>query len=149
MGILTERATDIFLTDEEFCEAIGYLATPGRLIRIEAQVPYGKEDIFENNYPGQDYYSMLPTSDKQSFQLRIMLNNNRNCPPFLASEITYGGGFTGAGCISRGLFVERIVEKFGFKFTIECQNIELIRSCVQRQFPEMIAYFERGYNTPL
>lgn len=149
MGILTERASDIYLSDEQLCEALGYLATPGRLIRIEAQVPYGKERIFENNYPGQEYYSMLPTSDKQSFQLRIMLNSANNCPSFLASEITYGGGLTGAGCISRGLFVERMVEWFGFRFTVEKQDVCLIKECVQTQFPTLMAYFDKGFYTPL
>lgn len=149
MGVLTGRATDIYLTDEQLCEAIGYLATPGRLIRIEAQVPYGKERIFEKNYPEQQHYSMLPTSDKQSFQLRIMLNNANNCPPFLASEITYGGGFTGAGCISRGLFVERLVERFGFRFTVGNQDVGLIRECVRAHFPSLMQYFDKGFRTPL
>ena len=31
MGILTRRATDIQLKDEQLCEAVGYLATPGRM----------------------------------------------------------------------------------------------------------------------
>lgn len=149
MGILTNRATDIILSNEQLCEALGYLATPGRLIRIEAQVPYGKEKMFERNYPGQEYYSMLKETDKQSFQFRIILNNNNECPPFLASEITYGGGFTGVGCISRGLFVERIVEDFGFKFTVENQDVNEIRNRVRARFPTSMSYFDKGYNTSL
>ena len=91
MAILTNRATDIYLNNAQLCEAMGYLATPGRM-RIEAQVPNGKERIFENEYPGQMYDRMLPTSDKQSFQLRIMMKNTANCPDYLRSEITAGGG---------------------------------------------------------
>ena len=49
MGVLTNRATDIVLTVPEFCEAMGYLATPGRMLRIEAQVPYGKDAIFQRS----------------------------------------------------------------------------------------------------
>ena len=149
MGVLTSRATDICLSDPEFCEAMGYLATPGRMLRIEAQVPYGKERIFAREYPGQDYYPMLSSSDKQSFQLRIMLNTARNCPAFLASEITAGGGNYSAGCISRGKFVERIVGQFGFKFSVDHQDVNRIRSCVQARYPMYVVDFDRGYNTPL
>lgn len=148
MGILTRRATDIQLEDEQLCEAVGYLATPGRM-RIEAQVPYGKEKIFESAYPGQKYDSMLRTSDKQSFQLRIMLKNRANCPTYLAKEITAGGGLNTAGCISRGLFVERLVNEFGFRFTDDKQDVEIIRRNVKKKFPEYFNYFEQGYNIPM
>ena len=81
MGILTGRASDIYLDAAQLCEAMGYLATPGRM-RIEAQVPCGKEYIFEKEYPGQMYDRMRPTSDKRSFQLRIMMRNTTQCPDF-------------------------------------------------------------------
>lgn len=149
MGVLTSRASDIYLSDQELCEAMGYLATPGRMLRIEAQVPYGKDAIFQREYPGQDYYPMLATSDKQSFQLRIMMNSTNHCPSFLRSEITAGGGNSSAGCISRGKFVERIVGEFGFEFTVDTQNVNRIRSLVLARFPMYIADFDRGYNTPL
>lgn len=145
MGVLTPRASDIYLTDVELCEAIGYLATPGRM-RIEAQVPYGKELIFERAYPGQQYYPMLPSSDKQSFQLRIMMNTIVNCPPFLRRELSAGGGNTSPGCISRGLFVEKLVEKYGFKFTVDSQDVDLIRERVRFYFPNLMIYFERGFS---
>ena len=148
MPILTNRASDIDLSDEQLCEAMGYLATPGRM-RIEAQVPYGKEAIFESEYPGQDYDSMLPTSDKQSFQLRIIMKNTANCPDFLAGEITAGGGTNTPGCISRGRFVERIVGEYGFRFTVDRQDVCIIRNNVQREFPTLISYFDQGYNIPM
>ena len=149
MGVLTNRATDIVLTVPEFCEAMGYLATPGRMLRIEAQVPYGKDAIFQHEYPGQSYYPMLPTSDKQSFQFRILLDSMWNCPPFLITEITKGGGNTAMGCIARGAFIERLVGNFGFEFSVSQQNIARIRACVQAHYPNNMADFDRGYNTPL
>lgn len=149
MGVLTERATDIYLSDAELCEALGYLVTPGRMIRIEAQVPYKKTEKFENAYPGQDFYPMESWANKQSFQLRIMLNTAENCPEFLAEHITVGGGNTGAGCISRGRFVERMVEKFGFQFQTDHQDTRKIRRLVEAQYPTLIDFFDRGYNTPL
>ena len=148
MSILTSRATDISLSDAQLCEAMGYLATPGRM-RIEAQVPYGKEKIFEKEYPEQGYYHMKCSSDKQSFQLRIMMNSTSNCPDFLRKEITAGGGTNSPGCISRGLFVEKIVGEYGFRFTDEQQPIGIIRNNVQRHFPQLIDYFDKGFNIPL
>lgn len=149
MGVLTDRALDICLTDSELCEAIGYLASPGRILRIEAQVPNGKEDKFKAAYPGQEYYHMLPTSDKQSFQLRIMMNTTNNCPDFLDSHITRGGGNTSAGCISRGKFVEKLVGEFGFEFTVGRQDIDKIKKCVQKRYPKYMKDFNRGYDIPL
>lgn len=143
MGVLTSRATDIYLTNAQLAETIGYLASPGRMW-IEAQVPYGKENKFEREYPNQDYYRMLPTSDKQSFQLRIMMNDTEGCPKYLINEITAGGGIDSPGCISRGAFVERLVGEYGFKFMVDYQDIDLIRDCVKRKLSCNIDDFERG-----
>lgn len=149
MGVLTSRASDIYLSDQELCEAVGYLARPGRIIRIEAQVPHAKNHEFEREYPGQDYYWMESWANKQSYQLRIMMNTTRNCPSFLARHITAGGGASSAGCISRGLFVERLVGDFGFKFQTEYQDTAQIRACVEARYPRLVSYFDKGYNTPL
>lgn len=149
MGVLTSRASDIYLSNDKLCEALGYLATPGRMIRIEAQVPYAKKGEFERTYPGQEYYWMEPWANKQSYQLRIILNTTKNCPPFLASQITEGGGVTAVGCISRGLFVENMVENYGFNFQVDYQNTNRIRTIVETRFPQLISYFDKGYNTPL
>ena len=46
--VLTNRAMDIITSEEELCFILGYLATPGRIKYIEAQVPYGKETMFQN-----------------------------------------------------------------------------------------------------
>lgn len=148
MAILTGRASDINLNEDQLCEAMGYLATPGRM-RIEAQVPCGKEHIFEREYPGQMYDNMLPTSDKRSFQLRIMMKNTMHCPYFLLREITAGGGNNTPGCISRGKFVEKIVGEYGFRFTVDFQDVNIIRANVQRRHPKCLSYFDKGYNTSM
>ena len=88
--VLTNRATDIIVSDQELCFILGYLATPNRIKYIEAQVPYGKERNFEAAYPGQNYDTMKETSDKQSYQFRIILNYNGNCPPKSESELSTG-----------------------------------------------------------
>ena len=50
--VLTGRAMDIFTSEQGLCYILGYLARPGRIKYIEAQVPYGKEQKFMNDYPG-------------------------------------------------------------------------------------------------
>ena len=56
--VLTKRAMDIETSEQELCYILGYLAAPGRIKYIEAQVPYGKEHMFTNAYPGANYDEM-------------------------------------------------------------------------------------------
>ena len=65
------------------------------------------------------------------------------------TEITAGGGINTPGCISRGKFVERIVGKYGFKFSVDYQDVSLIRANVQSIHPAYFSYFDKGYNTPM
>lgn len=62
--VLTGRAMDIFTSEQGLCYILGYLARPGRIKYIEAQVPYGKEQKFMNAYPGADYDNMKTSLDK-------------------------------------------------------------------------------------
>ena len=122
--VLTGRAMDIFTSEQGLCYILGYLARPGRIKYIEAQVPYGKEQKFMNAYPGADYDNMKITSDKQSFQFRIILNYNGQCPQELKEALTSGGGAFYKNCISRGKFIER-------------------------RHPDYLMDFDEGYNIPL
>lgn len=146
--VLTNRALDIATSEAELCFILGYLATPNRIKYIEAQVPYGKETMFENAYPGQDYDEMKITSDKQSFQFRIILNYNGNCPSALAAALTSGGGAFYNNCISRGRFIEKIINEYGFEF-FNAPNEAVIRNLVARRHPRYIQEFDDGYNVPL
>lgn len=43
-------------SEEEMFEIVGYMATPGRINSIEAEVPKdGRDTVFENLFPGQKY----------------------------------------------------------------------------------------------
>lgn len=145
--VLTNRALDIECSEQDLCYILGYLATPNRIHYIEAQVPYGKEYIFENAYPGQHYEHMRPTSDKQSFQLRIIMNYNGNCPDIIWNVLSDGAGGCN-NCISRGRFVERLVNEYGFDFF---QNIDgnQVRRIVAMKHPTFLKDFEEGYNIPI
>ena len=146
--VLTKRAMDIETSEQELCYILGYLAAPGRIKYIEAQVPYGKEHMFTNAYPGANYDEMKITSDKQSLQFRIILNYNGNCPIALEKALTNGGGPFYKNCISRGRFVERIINEYGFKF-FDAPNAEVIRNLVNRKHPVFIKDFDEGYHVPL
>ena len=145
--VLTNRAMDIITSEEELCFILGYLATPGRIKYIEAQVPYGKETVFQNAYPGQNFDEMKLTSDKQSFQFRIILAYNGNCPSALANALTSGGAFYN-NCISRGRFVEKIINEYGFVF-FNTPNGTVIRNQVARRHPGCVQFFDEGYRVPL
>lgn len=146
--VLTGRAMDIVTSEKELCYILGYLARPGRIKYIEAQVPYGKENEFMNAYPGADFDKMKITSDKQSFQFRIILNYNGDCPQGLTDALTSGGGPFYKNCISRGRFVERIINEYGFEF-FNAPNPSIIRSIVQRRHSGYLVDFDEGYNIPL
>ena len=55
--LIGERAQTIAINSQEaLFEIIGYMATPGRITSIEAEVPRdGRDKIFENMFPGQKY----------------------------------------------------------------------------------------------
>lgn len=96
MGILGSRALDINVSEEDFCMILGYLAAPGRVGFIEAQIPEDRVWEFENCYPDQEYYPITQgktsggNTMKQGCQFRIYFNNIRNCPAVLLPYIGEG-----------------------------------------------------------
>lgn len=54
IGIMIKRIKVRNVAD--FCMILGYLATPGRVGFIEAQIPENRVWEFENCYPDQEYY---------------------------------------------------------------------------------------------
>lgn len=149
MGILGTKALDIDVSDKDFCLILGYLAAPGRVGFIEAQIPEDKVQQFRRAYPGQEYYPIVQgkTSGgnkmKQGCQFRIYFNDIRNCPTVLEDYIGEGNN---AYCkrINKGKFIEKIVENYGFQFG-HYQDAVLIRDKVLNDFPQYIDEFDRGY----
>ncbi len=150
MGIMGNRALDIDVSPEELCLILGYLATPGRIGFIEAQIPEDKESQFENSYPNQEYYPITQgrtsggNTMKQGSQFRIYLNNIDNCPNVLLPYIGEGNSAYFKR-INKGRFIEKIVENYGFRFG-HVQDSSDIRENVQRRYPEFLNYFDQGYN---
>lgn len=122
-------------------EAIGYLAVPGVVGSIEATVPKGKTDKFREEYKGK-YSDEYPyEAEKYGRQFRIYLNDTDGCPNFLKEHLdgTYGNR------INNTSFIDELVKEYGFKFTKDPQDTEMIMRCVslKHKLPEMEA-FQKG-----
>ena len=139
-----------FKNDDELFEVVGYLAKPGRLAGIWAEIPNdGREADFKKMFPGQTY---MPITNKTTSgglaakfapQFRINLSDMSNCPAILRPAIGKGLGATVVGRINKSKFVVQLVHFFGFQFGNK-QNVTQIRNIVSK-FGYMDA-FNRGFN---
>lgn len=134
--------------EQQMYELVGYMARPGRISSIEAEVPMdGRDDLFEKLFPGQTYRPITlgdtPSGmpNKLSPQFRINFANLRNCPQILRDNMGAGNASC-VGRINKSKFVLTLVERYGFRFG-DTQNIGDIRQlAIDRGYQ---AEFERGY----
>lgn len=149
MTLLSDKALDISVPDQVFCLILGYLASPGRIGLIEAQIPEEKAFIFEREFPNAPYFPITQGQTtggnlmKQGCQLRIYLNNVENCPNELRPFLGVGTG-SFVNRINKSKFIERIVRYYGFSFG-EYQDVSAIRAAVMRSFPSFMDEFNTGY----
>lgn len=148
-SLLGPRSQTIPIRNEQqMYELVGYMARPGRIGSIEAEVPMdGRDDLFEELFPGQIYRPITmgdtPSGmpNKLSPQFRINFSNLRNCPQILRENMGAGNASC-VGRINKSKFVLTLVERYGFKFG-DTQNISEIRKlAIDRGYQ---AEFERGY----
>lgn len=132
----------------EMFELVGYMATPGRVSSVEAEVPKDGRDVtFEKLFPGQKYRPIelgeTPSGmpNKLSPQFRINFASLRNCPETLMENMGKGNGSC-VGRINKSKFVIDIVTNYGFRFG-EWQDTSLIRSIAEKS--GFLEDFERGY----
>lgn len=149
-ALLGPRSQTISIVNERLMfEIVGYLARPGRISSIEAEVPKdGRHTIFEELFPGQTYRPITmgdtPSGmpNKLSSQFRINLANIRNCPSVLRENM--GAGNSGCvGRINKSRFVLNLVQKYGFRFG-EHQDEAGIRSIASEK--GYLAEYEKGYS---
>lgn len=148
--LLGSRAQTINVTSEnQMFEIVGYMARPGRVSSIEAEVPMdGRDDLFEKFFPGQTYRpitlgdtpSGLP--NKISPQFRINFASVRNCPQILKANMGAGNASC-VGRINKSRFVLFVVQNYGFRFG-DWQNVDAIRKIATER--GYLADFERGYS---
>ena len=150
MSILGHNALDIAVSKADLCLILGYLATPGRVGYVEAQIPEEKAFLFEREFPNEPYYPITQGQTtggylmKQGCQLRIYFNNIDNCPSILRPLLGVGTG-TYVKRINKGKFVERIVKNYGFSFG-DRQSVTSIQATVKSKHPNFYTEFEKGYN---
>lgn len=143
------RAQTISVSSEsEMFEIIGYMATPGRVGSIEAEIPKdGRDRMFEKMFPGQTYRPIemgnTPSGmpNKLSPQFRINFSNLRNCPEILKKNMGKGNSSC-VGRINKSKFVINVVQQYGFRFGDQ-QDVNAIRAIAEKRgYKED---FERGY----
>lgn len=139
-----------FNSDDELFEVIGYLAKPGRLAGIWAEIPNDdREADFKRLFPGQPYMpitmNITPSGRPSKFspQFRINLGNMTNCPAILRPAIGKGLGKAIVGRINKSKFVVQLVHYFGFQFG-DTQDVSAIKKNVNAY--GYINAFNRGYN---
>ena len=139
-----------FSSDDELFEVVGYLAKPGRIVGIWAEIPSDyREDDFKRLFPGQHYLPITMTTtsgglpSKFSPQFRINLGDLTNCPAILKPAIGKGLGTSIVGRINKSKFVVQLVHFFGFQFG-DSQNITAIKNKVAEYGYSKA--FNRGYN---
>lgn len=147
MGLFGGRAQDIsFASDNDFFEAIGYLAKPGKLLNFEAQVPEDKVNKFKAEFPNQHQYTINNDTEtssgypmKMGIQLRLYLNNQNNIPDNLKATISKGDR------INRGLFSEKLLRYYGFDIGRK-QDSKKIRNIIANNYSKYLVDFDKGYN---
>ncbi len=150
LPLLGPRSQTIyFKSDAELFEAIGYMARPGRVSSIEAEVPRdGSVDMFEAHFPRQKYRPIelgdTPSGMPNKFgsQFRINFASVYNCPQTLKENMGAGNG----GCVGRinkSRFVMDMVTNYGFKFG-DYQDESVIRKIADSK--GHLSDFERGYS---
>lgn len=112
--------------DAEFFEIVGYLAKPGRISSIEAQVPSVRnlDKKFESLFPNQRYRPI--SKDKRSAQFRIYFLDKSNCPSLLSAAIVKDSSKSIVGRLNCSRFIMVLCLCMGFKFGYE-QSPALIR----------------------
>ena len=136
-------------SEQQMYELVGYMAHPGRISSIEAEVPMdGRDDIFEELFPGQTYRPITmgdtPSGmpNKLSPQFRINFSSLRNCPQILRDNMGAGNASC-VGRINKSKFVLTLVERYGFRFGDTQNTNEIRKLAIDRGYQ---AEFERGYN---
>ena len=139
-----------FNSDDELFEVVGYLAKPGRLASIWAEIPNDdREADFRRLFPGQPHMAITmnitPSGRPSKFspQLRINLSDMTNCPDILKSAIGKGLGKAIVGRINKSKFVVQLVHYFGFQFG-DTQDVSAIKKIVDAY--GYTKAFNRGYN---
>ncbi len=137
---------------QEFFECLGYLASPQRETKLDAEVPEKARERFEKRYynltgvrpipDNHNYYILHPDADKWGVELRIYFIANDNVPrPLNRMKVTPRPGTKYNDRINDNKFIWKLIE-YGFRLG-DSQDLNLIRSKVP---PQYMTDFNKGLN---
>lgn len=131
-------------TDKEKFEAIGFLARPGVVDRISAQVQSKYVNRFKTRFAGK-YMPEYPYdvgNNKRGYQYRIDINYIEGCPVELLGYIT--GKY--ALRLENNDFIRDLVDNYGFIFTNGEQNSANIYNIMSAIGGAEFEWFKNAYH---
>jgi hypothetical protein len=127
------------LPDEIRQEIIGYLAQPGIIANITAEVPAKKCAEFEEKYGVTPY--PVNSEHKYGDQYRIYLSDPDDCPNVLKAALDQK-----YGRLNDTVFIRELVDEYGFAFFQPKQDIRSIHSKAKAKGGIGYESFLKGFN---
>lgn len=130
-------------SDKEKYEAIGFLARPGVVDRISAQVQTKYINKFKARFAGKysPEYPYDVGDNKRGYQYRIDINHTEGCPSGLLKYIT--GKY--ALRLENNDFIRDLVDNYGFMFTNGAQNSNYIYNIIGAMGGNKFKWFKNTY----
>ena len=127
------------LPDDVRRELIGYLAQPGIIANITAEVPVKKCADFEAKY-GVKHYP-VNSEHKYGDQYRIYLSDPDDAPDALKAALDQK-----YGRLNDTVFIRELVDEYGFTFFQPRQDVRSIHSKAKAKGDTGYASFLKGFN---
>lgn len=139
-----------FSSNEELFELIGYLAKPGVVKGIWAEIPTSASIEFRSLFPDETIMNITEGSttsgqpNKFGVQCRLNLGRTDNCPPILTPRLSKGLGKAVASRVNCTRLALQLVKFFGFHFGDSPQDHDEIRRIADEY--GYLESFMKGYN---
>ena len=127
------------LPDDVRRELIGYLAQPGIIANITAEVPVKKCADFEEKYGVKPY--PVNSEHKYGDQYRIYLSDPDDAPDALKAALDQK-----YGRLNDTVFIRELVDEYGFTFFQPRQDVRAIHSRAKAKGDTGYASFLKGFN---
>jgi len=127
------------LPDDIRQELIGYLAQPGVISSITAEVPMKRCAEFEDKYGVKPY--AISSGKKYGDQYRIYLSDPDDCPEILKAALDQR-----YGRLNDTVFIRELIDEYGFTFFSPRQNSAAILQRAKEKGESVCATFLNGFN---
>ena len=126
------------LPDDVRRELIGYLAQPGIIANITAEVPAKKCAEFETKYGVKPY--PVNSEHKYGDQYRVYLADPEGCPDVLRDALDQK-----YGRLNDTVFIRELVDEYGFRFFRPTQDVQAIQEKAKAKGGTGYGEFLRGF----